>query len=144
MIAFDLKCGQGHLFEGWFDSSRDFEEQKSNGMVECPVCGDPEIEKVLSPIRSLGYTQVQEPPEAGSSEDRDQPLQARNLLKAMKQFLETNFEDVGADFATEALKIHYGVEPSRNIRGSSTEMEEKMLKDEGIEFMKMPLPKDLE
>lgn len=144
MIAFDLKCGQGHFFEGWFDSSRDFEEQKISGLVECPICGDPEIEKVLSPVRSLGYSQTPEPAVAEASEDQNQAVQARRLIKAVKQFLETNFEDVGANFATEALKIHYGVEPSRNIRGSSTEMEEEMLKEEGVEFAKMPLPKDLD
>ena len=118
MIAFDLKCGRGHLFEGWFDSSKDFEEQKSSGLVECPICGDPEIQKVLSPIRSLGLTQVSEPATDGPpAQGQEQALKVRQLMKAVKQFLETNFEDVGADFATEALKIHYGVEPSRKHQG---------------------------
>ena len=144
MIAFDLQCRRGHCFEGWFESSRDFEDQNSSGLVECPICGDPQITKVLSPIRSLGYNQPGEPEEGGDPETREKVVQAQNFLKAAKIFLETNFEDVGAEFAKEALKIHYGVEPSRNIRGSSTEMEEEMLKDEGVEFLKMPLPKDLD
>ncbi len=144
MIAFDLKCSQGHTFEGWFDSSKDFEEQRAGGMVECPVCGDPEVHKILSPIRSLGYTQVAEPEGGDTPEDLEKAKKVQDFLKVAKDFLETNFEDVGADFATEALKIHYGVEPSRNIRGSSTEMEEEMLKDEGIGFMKMPLPKNID
>ena len=144
MIAFDLRCSQGHQFEGWFDSSQDYEDQKADGMVECPICGDPEIEKILSPVRSLGYAGVQEPEPPAVPEDLVKTEKVQGFLKAAKDFLETNFEDVGADFATEALKIHYGVEPSRNIRGSSTEMEEEMLRDEGIDFMKMPLPKDLD
>ena len=144
MIAFDLKCGQGHCFEGWFDSARDFDHQKSNNMVECPVCGDPNITKILVPIRSLGHSQTQAPARKEDAGNGEKAVQVRQLMQAVKSFLETNFEDVGAEFAKEALKIHYGVEPSRNIRGSSTEMEEEMLKEEGVEFMKMPLPKDLD
>ena len=47
---------------------------------------------------------------------------------------------INLDFAKEALKIHYGVKEPRNIRGISTKEEEKMLKKEGIEFMKIPMP----
>ncbi|MBW1713335.1 MAG: DUF1178 family protein, partial [Deltaproteobacteria bacterium] len=39
MIAFDLSCAQGHLFEGWFDSAEAFEDQKKRGLVTCPLCG---------------------------------------------------------------------------------------------------------
>ena len=33
MIVFDLKCGQSHIFEAWFDSSSDYEAQKARGLV---------------------------------------------------------------------------------------------------------------
>ena len=59
----------------------------------------------------------------------------------MAEFVEKNFEDVGADFTKEALKIHYGVTEPRNIRGVSTPEEEKTLKEEGIEFLKIPVAK---
>ena len=55
-------------------------------------------------------------------------------------FVEKNFDDVGCDFAKEALKIHYGVTEARNIRGVSTKEEEQVLKKEGIQFFKIPLP----
>jgi len=35
--------------------------------------------------------------------------------------------------------MHYGVSEPRNIRGVATEEEEKMLKDEGVEFFKIPI-----
>jgi hypothetical protein len=38
------------------------------------------------------------------------------------------------------LKIHYGASAPRNIRGVSTPREEKTLKDEGIQFFKLPMP----
>ena len=56
------------------------------------------------------------------------------------KFLEKNFEDVGANFAKEALKMHYDVTEKRNIRGTSTEAEEEMLKKEDIKFFKLPIP----
>ena len=57
------------------------------------------------------------------------------------EFLEKNFEDVGTDFAREALKMHYDVSEKRNIRGTGTEAEEEMLKKEDIKFFKVPIPR---
>jgi len=56
------------------------------------------------------------------------------------EFVEKNFDNVGCDFAKEALKIHYGATEPRNIRGVSTKEEEKTLKEEGIQFFKIPMP----
>jgi hypothetical protein len=64
----------------------------------------------------------------------------RLVGKEIVDYVEKNFDDVGCDFAKEALKIHYGVEEPRNIRGVSTKEEEKMLKKEGIDFVKIPMP----
>ena len=36
--------------------------------------------------------------------------------KSGREFVEKNFDDVGCDFAKEALKIHYGATEPRNIR----------------------------
>jgi len=55
--------------------------------------------------------------------------------------VQKNFDDVGCNFAQEALKIHYGAVEPRNIRGVSTKEEEKTLKEEGIEFFKVPMPR---
>jgi len=65
----------------------------------------------------------------------------RAVVQKALAFLENNFENVGADFAREALKMHYDVTDKRNIRGTSTEAEEKMLKDEEVEFFKIPIPR---
>ena len=54
--------------------------------------------------------------------------------------MEKNFDDVGCDFAKEALKMHYGVTEAKNIRGFSTKEEENTLKKEGIQFFKIPMP----
>ena len=51
MIVFDLHCKDGHRFEGWFGSARDFASQKKRGLLCCPTCGDSSIEKGLSAPR---------------------------------------------------------------------------------------------
>jgi hypothetical protein len=62
------------------------------------------------------------------------------LTKEFADFVAKNFDNVGCNFAREALKIHYGAAEPRNIRGVSTHEEEKILKQEGIEFIKLPVP----
>jgi len=54
--------------------------------------------------------------------------------------VEKHFQNVGSDFAKVALRMHYGVEEPRNIRGTTTEAEEQMLRDEGVKFFKVALP----
>ncbi len=62
------------------------------------------------------------------------------MLNKIYTVVKKNTEDVGTAFAQEALKIHYGVTENRNIRGVATPEEEKTLKEEGISFMKIPVP----
>jgi hypothetical protein len=62
------------------------------------------------------------------------------LSRRIHNFVEKHFDNVGPDFAREALKIHYGSAEPRNIRGSSTPLEEKTLHEEGVRFFKIPLP----
>jgi hypothetical protein len=132
MIAYDLQCVKGHAFEGWFEDSDAYQNQKKKGLIACPICNDAQVSRIPSTfaIKSRSVP-------TGSS------LQEKNLKQMGKeviQFVEKNFDDVGCDFAKEALKIHYGVQEPRNIRGVSTKEEEKMLKEEGIDFVKIPMP----
>lgn len=132
MIAYDLQCANGHAFEGWFEDSEAYEDQKKKGLIACPACNDSQVARIPST-----FAIKSSPILKGAS------IQDKNLKKIGKKvidFVEKNFDDVGCDFAKEALKIHYGVEEPRNIRGISTKEEEKMLKKEGIEFFKIPMP----
>ena len=47
MILFDLVCGRGHRFEGWFRSGAAFDGQAAAGEIPCPVCGDHAVRKAL-------------------------------------------------------------------------------------------------
>ena len=133
MIVFDLECSRGHEFEGWFDSLVSFEEQNIKKLVSCPYCNDTNVKRVLSPVavrKSNPENQI-----------APNPIDYQELAKEVVNYISKNFEDVGPRFAAESLKIHYGVGEKRNIRGSATTEEEKTLKEEGIEFFKLPLPK---
>ena len=60
---------------------------------------------------------------------------------ALQEFVEQTFEDVGEKFADEARKIQSGEADSRSIRGTTTEADEEALREEGIDFLKIALPK---
>ncbi len=132
MIVFDLECPQGHIFEGWFDSHESFEEQNAHDLVSCPYCDDSNVKKVMSPVA----VKKSQPASLISQETIDY----QRLAKEVVEYVKNNSEDVGAGFAAEALKIHYGVAEKRSIRGSATADEEKTLKDEGVDFVKVPFP----
>ncbi len=136
MISFDVECSNGHVFEGWFDNLEAFEKQNANGMVTCPYCNDSNVRRLISPValkRSV--------PNGEREQDKPDRIDYQRLAREIVNYIKKNSEDVGAGFAAEALKMHYGVTEKRNIRGSATVDEEKILKEEGIDFFKIPIPK---
>ncbi|KMY66582.1 hypothetical protein AAU61_15710 [Desulfocarbo indianensis] len=142
MLVFDLQCDQGHRFEGWFDSHKDLAKQIKNKMIACPVCGAESVRQVPSSFAIAKRGQASPRPNEGDSPDPD--AAARLLGEALKRYLKENFEDVGAKFANEALKMHFGATETRNIRGVSTPEEEKMLQREGVNFFKVGPPPSAE
>jgi len=45
MIKYDLKCKNGHEFEGWFSNSSDYDAQRKKRLVDCPYCETSNVEK---------------------------------------------------------------------------------------------------
>jgi hypothetical protein len=134
MIAYDLQCTHGHTFEGWFEDRKTYLDQQKKGLISCPVCNDTYVDIMPSTFA------IKSSP---ADKSRHLPVEEAVLEKISKEaieFVEKNFDNVGCEFAKEALKIHYGAAEPRNIRGVSTQEEEKTLKEEGIEFFKIPLP----
>ena len=132
MIAYDLQCVDGHSFEGWFEDRKAYEVQKKKLLIACPVCNSTSIARVPSTFAIKSSDPLKE--------FSDQHADLENISKKIVDFVEKNFDDVGADFTKEALKMHYGVSKARNIRGVSTKEEEKTLKEEGVQFFKVPIP----
>ncbi len=134
MIAYDLACENEHIFEAWFKDSASFEDQKEKGMIVCPICGSSSIRKHPSSFAILKGSQ-------SNSEGNKQTDIALEILKKVQDYVINNTEDVGIKFTETALKMHYGLMEPKNIRGVATEEQEKILKDEGIDFFKIPVPK---
>jgi len=59
----------------------------------------------------------------------------------LHQQIDKYFDDVGEQFAEVAVRIHRGEEDRRNIRGVTTEREEETIREEGVPFVKIPVPK---
>lgn len=137
MKVLDLQCANGHGFEGWFASSDAFEAQLAEGLVECPICSETRVIKLLSaPRLNLGTGKPAEPAAAGVPADAS--LAAR-WMRAVREVM-AKTENVGDRFADEARRIHYGEAEERGIRGQATRAQAESLAEEGIAVMPLPIP----
>lgn len=148
MKVLDLGCPSGHVFEGWFASEEDFLSQNARQLVQCPMCGSVDIAKRLSaPRLNLGprNTELAVEKTTGSSTavESGGPANAEQLQAAWLQLsrkIMQSAEDVGARFADEARRIHYGEADERAIRGQATPQEAAGLLEEGIAVLPLVLP----
>ncbi len=133
MIVYDLKCENGHKFEGWFCDSAAFEDQNARRLISCPVCGSCNNQIVPSSVMYIGR-------ESGSLRDHEHPgeISLQQAYDLFKNHVDRHFEDVGDRFTEVAVRIHRGLEAERNIKGTTTEGEEEYLRQEGIAFYKLP------
>jgi hypothetical protein len=153
MIVFDLQCSHSHKFEAWFGSSGDYEAQKARGLVSCPVCNDPVVEKaVMAPAvsaksnqreaRALARPGPHNPRSVATLGTEDAAkLQAvmHQLAEVQAQLLE-NSAWVGDSFADKARAMHYGDEPRESIHGTTNIEEAQALVEEGIAVAPLPIP----
>ena len=142
MIVYDLHCPDGHRFEGWFGSAKDFASQRKRGMLSCPTCGGTGIERGLSaPRLNMGAQEPRKVPQkTPDMEGKDPFAVAQMLYSRMLDEILTKSEDVGAKFPEEARKIYYNESPGRAIRGQATQEEHDALVDEGIPVARFPVP----
>ena len=146
MIRYQLRCGAGHEFEGWFPGSSAFERQAADGLLCCPQCGTHDV------ARALMAPAVHTAPAPAREEDAAPPPAATPpghasgavpdamiaLLQKMRQTVETHCDDVGDHFAQEALDMHRGTREARGIYGSMTAEEQAELDEEGVEVHAIP------
>lgn len=160
MKVLDLRCAQDHAFEGWFGGEADFQAQLQRGDVQCPLCGNSDVRKVLSaprinlgarPPSSMPAHRIAQPA-TGLNTPADPPDQTDALLgcvdgegpeRAWLQWARrvvAQTEDVGAQFAEEARRMHHGEVPERAIRGQASVQETVQLLEEGIAVLPLLLP----
>jgi hypothetical protein len=134
VIVYDLKCKNNHKYEGWFKDIESFEKQKHQNLISCPVCGEADVDIIMPSLKVVGRNDR-------VGQDQENCLLAAMNMKSLYEFIEKNFDDVGDRFAEVALKMHRGEEDKRNIKGTTTQVEESTLSEEGIKFIKIPIPK---
>jgi hypothetical protein len=141
MKVLNLRCANGHGFEGWFASDEEFMSQNGRGLVECPLCADRIVTRLPSaPRLNLSGQREPAPGSAPPSEPQAATLALQTQwMQAVRHMLERT-EDVGDAFPEEARRIHYGEIEARGIRGRASTEERQRLHDEGIEVMSVPLP----
>ena len=145
MIKYALACHEAHEFESWFPSSEAYEEQRRRGFVTCPLCHSPRVEKQIMAPRVARTDQASAAPSPApqpmavlSEKERE----IRALLRAIREHVTQNAEDVGERFPDEARKIHYGEVEQRSIYGQANPAEARALMEEGIEVLPLPLVPD--
>lgn len=157
MILYDLKCGAGHVFEGWFGSSADYDDQKARGLLSCPLCGTMDVGKaVMAPAVGAKSNQRSEGPSRQVAQNEDgggnralpvsnmpDPAVLREALTALANAQSEalkNSEWVGRGFAEKARAMHYGEAEHRPIHGEASSHEAQALVEEGVSIAPLPLP----
>lgn len=168
MKVLNLQCRHQHSFEGWFASEDDFQNQLSRSLIECPLCNNKTITKMLSaPRLNFGVAPPKVPPAsqpslgaassatyAGLNSGDSAAAASAAVIPAPESALQTawlqmvrhvvaNTENVGDKFAEEARKIHYGESEERAIRGHASRKETAELLEEGISVMPLLIPAGL-
>lgn len=158
MIRYALICEKGHDFESWFQDSAAYEKQAKRGLVTCPQCGSPKVEKAIMAPRlsatakkrgaaietsapSVGAPAAPAPPTPVAMIS-PQEQEFRSKLKELRDHLTKNADNVGTKFPEEARKMHYGETEHRSIYGVASPDEAQELSEEGIEFHPLPLLPD--
>jgi hypothetical protein len=138
MIVFDLTCSAQHRFEGWFRSAEDFAAQQARGLVSCPHCGSSDVRRQPSAVHVAAGPVTAAVP-ASTEPTGAAAVHPLAMLKAVVDTMVRNSEDVGKRFAEEARRIHYHEAPVRAIRGQASADDCSALRDEGIDFVSLPL-----
>lgn len=136
MIVFDLKCTHAHVFEAWFGSSADYEDQRARGLLSCPICGDADIAKaVMAPNIPAKGNRAPATPAALP----DPKALMAALAQVQAKMLEGS-QWVGMSFADKARAMHAGEETVAPIHGQASLAEAKALIEDGVPVAPLPLP----
>lgn len=143
MIKYALACEQAHEFESWFPSSEAFETQRKRGFVTCPFCNSARVEKqIMAPsvARKDKAPEAPAPQPVAVLSEREQEI--RVALRALREHVMKNAENVGKGFVEEARKMHYGETEERSIYGEADLAEARALLEEGIDVLPLPVVPD--
>jgi hypothetical protein len=156
VIRYNLVCDKSHEFESWFQDSAAYDKQAKRKLVSCPLCGSTKVEKAIMAPRlarkdkstSIAVPVENETPAAPAPASAPvammspQEKEFRTKLKALRDHLIANADNVGKTFPEVARKMHYGEIEHRSIYGEASPEDAKELSEEGIEFHPLPVLPD--
>lgn len=131
MIRYRLACDEGHDFESWFSSSRDYDRLEAAGHLSCAVCGGAGVRKAPMAPRVVSQDEAARP--------LSQPASAaEQAVRALRAKIEAEATDVGKGFAKEARDQHEGKAPARPIYGEARLDEARALIEDGVPVAPLP------
>ena len=149
LICKSQYCSKQKNFDGWFQNIEAFQNQKSKGLILCPLCGSDEVIKSLTtPSFHLSKAKLNE----NEVDDKNLKNQVQSsnkikdisvLLRAMKKEIKKNSEFVGDNFVKEVRSMKTGETKERSIYGNGTQKDIEELKEEGVNVLSIPwVPED--
>ena len=134
MIKYNLKCKNEHEFESWFSNSTEFDKLNKKRLLECIFCSSKNIKKsIMAPMISGKKSKDN----SASFLDKKIPNKKNELLK-IRDYIEKNFEFVGANLSQKVREIYYDRGSKKSIYGTATKEEREELADEGIDLLSVP------
>ena len=131
MIVFNLICKTCSAeFEGWFETAKEFDNQKRKKIINCPSCNSASI------IKSLVAPNL--PTKNNSKKEIKLKKAMASNIKKYKKIIEKNFDYVGSNFTEEAKKMKYGEIDERPIYGEANLEQTKELAEEEITVVPLP------
>ena len=135
MIKYELVCKQCNItFDSWFATSKEYDKLKKKKLLTCYSCGSLRVEKnLMAPklIKKLDHEKTEK-----------EQLKYKKIKKKITEyqnFIKTNFEYVGDNFAYEARLIHYKDKiKKKGVYGTATKKDLKEQKVEGINTQLIP------
>ena len=94
MIKYQLRCKCNHEFEGWFPSSKEFTRQKNKGMINCPMCDSPEVDKaIMAPnVKRAKKKKI-------SDDYMVMGESAESILRKLNKKIKKDFQNVGKNLS---------------------------------------------
>ena len=154
LICKSQYCSKQKNFDGWFQNIEAYQNQKSKGLILCPLCGSDDIVKSLTTpsfrLSKVKSTDVEVEQKEVDYKNLRKPVRSNNqtdyisiLLRAMKKEIKKNSEFVGDDFVKEVRSMKVDKTKERSIYGHGTKKEIEELKEEGVNVLNIPwIPDD--
>ena len=101
MIKYILRCKNVHEFESWSSDSNEFDKLKKKNFISCIICGSQDIEKSIMSPRIINNSNNK-----NQLEEKKYSRIKKDLSK-LRQFIETNFENVGDKFHSRVRSVYY-------------------------------------